>query len=83
MCTYHAGYCDIVSHLDCYQWVVRESLRYGGKWKKQWAQDYARQRVALELPGILAMWAEPVDRTLFPTWSHYLQEYLVAGKPLM
>ena len=76
---YYPAYCDVVTHLDCYEWVVKESIRYGDKWKKQWAQEYARQRIVQELPTILAVCAQPVNRNLFPTWSHYLQVYLTAG----
>ena len=65
--------------MECYDWIVKESIRYGDKWKKQWAQEYARKRLVLELPTILAVYAQPVHKTLFPTWSHYLQEYMIVG----
>lgn len=32
------AYIDIGDHLHCYQWALKEALRYGDKWKKKWAQ---------------------------------------------
>ena len=76
------AYCDVVSHLDCYDWIVKESIRYGDKWRKQWAQEYAKKRLVLELPTILAVYSQPVNKTSFPTWGHYLQEYMIVGTSL-
>ena len=33
-----------------------------------------------ELPSILALHASPVDKTLFPTWAHYMQRFLISGE---
>lgn len=73
------AYCDIIPYLDCYDWIIKESQRYGEKWKKQWAQEYAIKKLILELPSVLAIHSVPANTGLFPTWSHYLQEFLSHG----
>ena len=78
-CTSCIAYCDIIPHLDCYDWIIKESQRYGEKWKKQWAQEYAIKKLILELPSVLVVHSVPVNTGLFPTWSHYLQEFLSHG----
>ena len=74
-----AAYCDVISHLSCHSWVVRESQRYGAKWTKRWAQENAIKRILAELPGILASHAHPVDERLFPTWEEFRDEFLNQG----
>ena len=78
-CTSCIAYCDIIPYLDCYDWIIKESQRYGEKWKKQWAQEYAIKKLILELPSVLAIHSVPANTGLFPTWSHYLQEFLSHG----
>lgn len=77
-CIYLA-YCELTPHLDCYSWIVKESIRYGDKWNKQWAQEYSRQRLMHELPAKLAMHAKPIHTNIYPTWEGYLKEFIIAG----
>ena len=69
----------MTSHLSCHPWVVKESLRYGAKWSKKWAQENAIKRIHAELPEILSCHAHPVDTHLFPTWTEFLEEFYNQG----
>ena len=31
------AYCDISKHLTCYNWSLKEMLKFGDKWGKRWA----------------------------------------------
>ena len=73
------AYCDVISHLSCHSWVVRESQRYGAKWSKKWAQENAIKRILAELPDILASHAHPVNERLFPTWKEFQDEFFNQG----
>ena len=59
--------------------MVKESQRYGAKWSKKWAQENAVKRILAELPAILASYAHPVDKQLFPTWTGFLEEFYNQG----
>ena len=74
------GYCDVIEHLVCYKWVVKERERYGEKWSKQWAQEQARQKILYELPSIVAAHSFPCNTEMFPSWSNYLRQLLSTGK---
>jgi hypothetical protein len=73
------AYCEVAEHLECRQWLVRESLRYGDNWSTRWAQDQARRRILLELPSILESHSKPVDSDLYPSWRAFLADFLVRG----
>ena len=73
------AYCDVVQHLGCYAWLLKEVERYGEKWTKKWAQEYARKRVLSELPSILSCHAHPLDSTLFPSWDEFLAKFVSEG----
>jgi hypothetical protein len=73
------AYCDISEHLQCYQWLVRESERYGDNWANRWAQDQAVRRISSELLSILKSHATPVDSDLYPTWGAFLSDFLIKG----
>ena len=73
------AYCDVLSHLHCYSWVLHEAERYGEKWHKKWAQEYAIKKIASELPVLLAQHARTVDTELFPSWTDFLAEFCSQG----
>ena len=76
---YILAYCDVADHLDCHQWILREKARYGDKWKKQWAQERAKQRVLSQLPTILANKSCIADNTIYDNWPHFIKEFLASG----
>ena len=66
-------------HSKSYQWIVQESVRYGSKWSKRWAQESAIRVLTRELPAILAEHSVTANKSIFPTWGHYLQAFFSSG----
>ena len=73
------AYCDLVSHLTCYNWAQKEAKRYGEKWNKKWARDNAYTKILGEIPRILEKHAIVVDKKQFNSWNDYLNEFLSKG----
>nr|CAB3256677.1 IQ domain-containing protein H-like [Phallusia mammillata] len=73
------AFIDVEKHLPCYHWMLRESIRYGEKWKKKWAQDAAFTKVLFQLPEILDSFAQPSNRDAFPKWVDFLDAFLSQG----
>ena len=63
------SYCDVPTHLKCYDWCVKEAQRYGAKWSKKWAQEPAYRKILAELPEIIANHSIPINTDVYPTWQ--------------
>ncbi|KAG8574946.1 hypothetical protein GDO81_009395 [Engystomops pustulosus] len=74
------AFCDIAAHLPCYTWAVKEQRRYSAEtWTQRWAQEKTLQRIAQELPQVLEHYAQPVNRSRYPTWDKFLQVLVNQG----
>ncbi len=76
------AYCDITANLRCHTWAKKESLRYGEKWSKRWAQEPAYIKIHAEIPDVLAKHAHPVNKKVFPSWEMFLEAFLSQGKDI-
>eukprot|EP00794_Sanderia_malayensis_P009883 gene9883-10893_t len=72
-------YCDLVSHLKCYEWAQKEARRYGEKWNKKWAREATYNKILAEIPGILDKHMIILDKSRFSTWKKFLANFLSKG----
>ncbi|KAI8480076.1 hypothetical protein Bbelb_421660, partial [Branchiostoma belcheri] len=73
------AYCNVVEHLNCYKWAIKEQHRYGEKWSKKWAHEPALIKIQAEIPDILDQFGVPANRKRFPTWDKFLEAFLSQG----
>ncbi|XP_066273015.1 IQ domain-containing protein H-like isoform X1 [Branchiostoma lanceolatum] len=73
------AYCNVIEHLNCYKWAMKEQLRYGEKWSKKWAHEPALIKIQAEIPDILDQFGVPANRKRFPTWDKFLEAFLSQG----
>ena len=73
------AFCDLIDHLNCYNWVQKEARRYGEKWNKKWAREAAYNKILSEIPTILEKHIVVVDRTRFPSSKEFLADFLSKG----
>lgn len=73
------AFCDITPYLDCYENALKESERYGEKWKELWAHESIYNLILKELPFILERYATPVDQSVFGNWQEFMLSFLGEG----
>lgn len=73
------AHCDIVKHLSCYPWALKEAARYGAKWSKKWAQEATYLKILSEIPEVLSKYAMPANKKIYPTWDFYEKVFLSQG----
>ena len=74
------AYCDVTEHLQCFNWALKESKRYGEKWSKKWAQEAAFIKIHSEIADVLAAHAQPVHTDVYSNWEDFLDSFLSQGK---
>ena len=73
------AYCDIVSHLSCYKWALRQAKHYGEKWSKRWAQEPTISKIFTELPQILHNHLNVINTTLYPSIETFISAFTKSG----
>ncbi|CAF1300643.1 unnamed protein product [Adineta ricciae] len=73
------AYCDIATHLPCYQNVVKEAEKLRENWSiKSVQKDYYR-RILSELPDVLHKHTVYINKAQFNSWKSYLSVFLTQG----
>ena len=73
------AYCDVLVHLPCYQWLMKEHEWYGAEWTQTWVQETAVKKISEELPAVLEKHTKMADPSRFPTWKSFLTEMKRTG----
>ncbi|KAI3380785.1 hypothetical protein SNEBB_006683 [Seison nebaliae] len=70
------AYCDVISHLQCYTWVLSERKKYGDKWKRRWAHEPAYSKIIMEIPTILQQHLKILDCKIYNTPKKFFGTFL-------
>ena len=73
------AYCDVVKHLNCYSWALKEMSKFGDKWSKRWAHEPTYVKILEEMPELLSRFARPANTDIYASWEVYLKAYLTQG----
>jgi len=70
---------DVKENLPCYGYMMKQVKKFGDKWKFKWAQEEVLSQILYQLPVALDTNADTVDKSVYPVWVSFLDEYLRVG----
>ncbi|XP_039268071.2 IQ domain-containing protein H-like [Styela clava] len=73
------AYIDVAQYLPSYRWMLKESIRYGDKWNKKWAQDAAYNKILNEIQYCLERYAKPAYKDVYKSWNEFMEVFLSQG----